>query len=359
MITAIREVAVLIRKLAFACLPALMLAGCQDPASTSQGSSRSEIRIVGSSTVFPFAKKVAEEFVNFDPERRSPILESTGTGGGVELFCSGVGANTPDIVNASRRMKKSEFDRCTANGVDGIIEIVIGFDGIALAQGKKGIEISLTVEEFYRALAADPFGKGPNKAVRWPDINPALPDTRINIFGPPSTSGTRDALEEIIMEQGCKTDPAVAALADTDEEKFEAICHAVRSDQSYTDTGENDNLIVQKLSTNPDAVGIFSYSYLADNADTVRGVPIGGVEPSYATIENGQYPGARTLYIYVKKKHVDVIPGLREFIAEFLRGGEHDGYLSKIGLIAAPDKLRGEMAGRIKALTTLDGAALK
>ncbi len=349
----------LIRKLVFACLPALVLAGCQDPASTNEGSSRSEIRIVGSSTVFPFAKKVSEEFVNFDPERRSPILESTGTGGGVELFCAGVGANTPDIVNASRRMKKSEFERCMANGVNGVIEIVIGFDGIALAQAKNGPKISLTVAEFYSALAAQPFGKGPNTALRWPDINPALPDTRINIFGPPSTSGTRDALEEIIMEQGCKTDPAVKALADSDAEKFEDICHAVRTDQAYTDTGENDNLIVQKLSTNPDAVGIFSYSYLADNADTVRGVPIGGVEPSYATIESGEYPGARTLYIYVKKKHVDVIPGLREFVAEFLRGGQPDGYLSRIGLISAPDRVRNQMQARIQSLTALDAAELK
>jgi phosphate transport system substrate-binding protein len=195
--------------------------------------------------------------------------------------------------------------------------------------------------------------------MRWPDINPALPDTRINIFGPPATSGTRDALEEIIMEKGCKTDPKVAALAETDSEQFEEICHSVRSDQAYTDTGENDNLIVQKLSTNPDAVGIFSYSYLADNADTVRGVPIGGVEPSYATIESGEYPGARTLYIYVKKRHVGVIPGLREFVTEFLRGGEHDGYLTRIGLIAAPDKVRTEMQERMKSLTPLDGSVLK
>lgn len=349
----------MIRKLAFACVPALLLAGCQDPASTNQGSSRSEIRIVGSSTVFPFAKKVAEEFVNFDPNRRSPILESTGTGGGVELFCAGVGANTPDIVNASRRMKLGEFERCAANGVDGIIEIVIGFDGIALAQAKNGPKISLSVAEFYSALAEQPFGKTTNPAVRWPDINPALPDTRINIFGPPATSGTRDALEEIIMEKGCKTDPAIAALADSNKDRFEEVCHSIRTDQAYTDTGENDNLIVQKLSTNPDAVGIFSYSYLADNADTVRGVPIGGVEPTYATIEDGTYPGARTLYIYVKKKHVDVIPGLREFVAEFLRGGEHEGYLTRIGLIAAPEKVRADMLGRVKTLATLDGSALK
>ena len=358
-VNAQKGMSVLIRKLAFACLPALLLAGCQDPASTNQGSSRNEIRIVGSSTVFPFAKKVAEEFVNFDTGRRSPILESTGTGGGVELFCAGVGANTPDIVNASRRMKKSEFERCTANGVDGVIEIVIGFDGIALAQAKNGPRISLSVAEFYTALAAQPFGKGANKAVRWPDINPALPDTRINIYGPPATSGTRDALEEIIMEKGCKTDPAVAALSDTNKDQFDTVCHSVRTDQAYTDTGENDNLIVQKLSTNPDAVGIFSYSYLADNADTVRGVPIGGVEPSYATIESGEYPGARTLYIYVKKKHVDVIPGLRDYLTEFLRGGEPDGYLTRIGLIASPEKVRSDMLARLKSLTTIDGAELK
>ncbi len=347
-----------ISKLAFACLPILALAACQDPASTSQGSSRSEIRIVGSSTVFPFAKAAAEQFTNADVERPSPILESTGTGGGIELFCSGVGANTPDIANASRRMKAAEFERCTANGVTEIIELQIGFDGIALAQSVNGPELSLTVAQFYEALAAQPFGKPNNTTQRWPDLNPALPDVRINIFGPPATSGTRDALEEIIMEKGCTSDPKIAALADSDKEQFETVCHTVRTDGPYIDAGENDNLIVQKLKANPNSVGIFSYSYLSENAATVRGVKLNGIEPSYATIESGEYPGARPMYLYIKKKHVDVIPGLREYLKEFIFGASPDNYLTKIGLISGSAALRKEMTGRIDNLVVLDGKVL-
>lgn len=347
------------KKLALVCLPLLALAGCQDPATTGQGSSRSELRIVGSSTVFPFAKKVSEQFHNADPSRPSPILESTGTGGGIELFCGGVGTAFPDIANASRRMKKAEFERCKSNGVTDIVEIEIGYDGIAIAQSVKGPALKLTVTELYDALAAKPFGKASNDHRRWSDVNGALPAVAINIYGPPSTSGTRDAVEELIMEAGCKTDPKVAALKDSDKEQFEAVCHTIRSDGAYVDTGENDNLIVQKLGSNPNSVGIFSFSYLSDNAETVRGIPINGVVPSYDSIADGSYPGARPLFLYVKKQHVGVIPGIREYLEEFMKAAGPDGSLSRDGLITSPEASRTAMMARLSSLDTLSGDELK
>jgi len=337
---------------------ALTLAGCQDPAATSQGSSRDEIRIVGSSTVFPFAKAVAEQFVNADPSRPSPILESTGTGGGMELFCAGMGANTPDIANASRRIKPAEFERCQKNGVTDIIELQIGFDGIAIAQSVKGPQLSLSTTDLYRVLAAKPFGAGSNTISNWSDLGAGKPAVKVNIFGPPSTSGTRDALEELIMEKGCKTDPAMAKLADADKDAFETNCHTIRSDGAYVDTGENDNLIVQKLGANPNSVGIFSYSYLESNADTIRGIPINGIAPTYATIENGSYPGARVLYIYVKKAHLGVIPGLGDYVEEFLGADSRNSYLVKEGLISLPDATRTAMAKRFADKQTLSASEL-
>ncbi|MEZ5710708.1 MAG: substrate-binding domain-containing protein [Blastomonas sp.] len=347
------------KKFALACLPLVALSACQDPASSGDGASRSEIRIVGSSTVFPFAKAVAEQFANADPSRKSPILESTGTGGGMELFCNGTGAATPDIANASRRMKKAEFDRCAENGVTDIVELVVGIDGIAVAQSVKGKPLTLTTLDLYKALAANPFGADKNGTASWSDINAAYPAVKLNIYGPPSTSGTRDALTELIMEPGCKTDEKTAALKDSDKEKYEAVCHEVRTDGAYVDAGENDNLIIQKLAGNPDSVGIFGYSFLEENLSTVRGVPINGVEPTYDNIASGKYPGARPLYIYVKKAHLDVIPGLREYIAEFLGAGARDGYLVKAGLIASPDEERAATKAKFEALETLKGDDLK
>jgi len=327
-------------KIALIALATLALAGCENQAG-SGGGTRDQIRIVGSSTVFPFAKAVSENFVgagNF----KAPVLESTGTGAGMSLFCSGVGADTPDIENASRRMKASEFDLCQKNGVTDIVEINIGIDGIAVAQSKDGPGFTLTPEQIYKAIAAKPFGKE-NTNKKW----------SISVYGPPSTSGTRDALTELIMEVGCKTDPATKALKDSNKDQYELICHEIRTDGAYLDTGENDNLIVQKLKSNPNAVGIFGYSFLEENLDTVRGIPISGVTPTYDAIASGEYPGARPLYIYLKKQHVGVIPGLQEFVTEFVNAGARDGYLVKAGLIASPDATRSKMQEVAKNLPLL------
>ncbi|WP_321323657.1 substrate-binding domain-containing protein [uncultured Parasphingorhabdus sp.] len=341
----------MLRTIALAAVASLGLSACQDQASGGQGGTRSEIRIVGSSTVFPFAKAVAEQF-SINGANPSPILESTGTGGGMSLFCAGVGADTPDIANASRRIKASEFELCQSNGVTDIVEVQIGIDGIAVAQANNGPAFSLTPAQIYEAIAARPYGKE-NKNEKWSDIDSSLPDFAISVYGPPSTSGTRDALTELIMEVGCTTDSATKALKDSDEEAFKDICHEVRTDGGYVDAGENDNLIVQKLKANPNSVGIFGFSFLEENLDSVRGISVSGVEPTYDAIASGNYPGARPLYVYVKKQHVGVIPGLREYMLEFIEAGSRDGYLVKAGLIASPENVRAVMTDVIRDMPPL------
>lgn len=347
----------MLRKIAFLATACLAISACQDQASGGQGGTRSEIRIVGSSTVFPFAKAVSEQF-SINGSHSSPILESTGTGGGMSLFCAGVGADTPDIANASRRIKASELELCESNGVTDVVEVQIGIDGIAVAQANDGTAFSLTPVQIYRAIAERPFGKE-NSAKNWSDIDPSLPKFPISVYGPPSTSGTRDALTELIMEVGCVTDPATKALKVSNKTEFEAICHEIRADGAYVDAGENDNLIVQKLKANPNSVGIFGYSFLEENLDSVRGIPVSGVNPTYEAIASGKYPGARPLYIYVKKQHIGVIPGLKDYVQEFLKAGARDGYLVKAGLIAAPDDVREKMAGVVQNMTPLAISDLK
>ena len=345
------------KKIALLAVSTLALTACQDEASGGQGGSRNEIRIVGSSTVFPFAKAVAEKF-SMDGTNTSPILESTGTGGGMKLFCAGVGANTPDIANASRRMKASELEMCKTNGVTDVVEIQIGIDGIVIAQSNNGLAINLTPAQIYQAIAERPYGKK-NTVKKWSDIDPSLPNVAINVYGPPSTSGTRDALTELIMEVGCKTDPKTKALKDTNEDEYKSICHDVRADGPYIDAGENDNLIVQKLKANPNSLGIFGYSFLEENSASVRGVTVSGIEPKYDAIASGKYPGARPLYIYAKKQHIGVIPGLQEYLTEFSNAGGANGYLVAIGLIASPDDVRKKVSEAVKNLPTLAGTELQ
>lgn len=345
------------KKVALLAVSTLALAACQDQAGGGQGGTRSEIRIVGSSTVFPFAKAVAEKF-SADGTQKSPILESTGTGGGMNLFCQGVGAGTPDIVNASRRIKSSEFELCKTAGVTDIVEVKIGIDGIAIAQANDGKAFELTPKQIYEAIAERPYGKK-NETKNWSDVDASLPDIAINVYGPPSTSGTRDALTELIMEVGCKTDAATKALKKSDKDEFKSICHDVRADGPYIDAGENDNFIVSKLKANPNSVGIFGYSFLEENTDSVRGIAVSGVKPEYEAIASGRYPGARPLYFYMKKQHVGVIPGLQEYVTEFVDAGANDGYLVKTGLIASPDDVRTAMSNAAKNLPVLTGEELK
>ena len=340
---------------------ALALTACQQSGSSGGGGSsgtRDTIRIVGSSTVYPFTTAVAEQFQRKNPSFKAPIVESTGTGGGMKLFCTGVGAQYPDIANASRRIKKSEVDLCAKNGVKEVIELQIGLDGIALAESKEGTPIKLTPAEVYKALAKKPFGKD-QTAQTWKDINPALPAIKIAVYGPPPTSGTRDAFAELILEKGCNSDPAMKALKESDEDEYKTLCTGIREDGAFIEAGENDNLIVQKLVANPDSVGVFGYSFLEENLDKVRGISLDNVEPTYDTIADFSYPGSRPLYIYAKAAHLNVIPGLKQFLGEFAAAWDKGGYLTRRGLIAAPDDVRAKNAEIAQKLTPMDPAGLK
>lgn len=326
-------------------------------AACGSAETRNSVRVVGSSTVYPFAKLVAETFARSNPDFASPIIESTGTGAGIQLFCAGVGANTPDIANASRRMKASEFQTCRQNGVTDITEIQVGLDGIAFASAKGGIAMNLTPAIVYRALAAKPFGKE-QTAKTWRDVDPSLPNEPILVYGPPSTSGTRDALKELILIPGCETDAAMKALKDSDVEQHAKLCTELRGDGGYVDQGEQDNLIVQKIEGNPNAVGVFGYSYLEENLDKVQGLTMNGVEPTYENIADFDYPGARPLFIYVKNAHLDAIRGLREFVGEWAKAWGRDGPLAKIGLVASPSDVAARSADAAGNFTPLDGAEL-
>ena len=313
-------------------------------ALSTEALARDSIRIVGSSTVYPFTTAVAEHFGKAGG--KTPVVESTGTGGGIKLFCAGVGEATPDIANASRPMKKAEFESCQKNGVNDIVEIKVGLDGIVLAHAKGAPEISLQQEEIFLALAKEIHDENlkfiPNPHKAWQDIDPLLPAIKIEVLGPPPTSGTRDAFLENVMEKGAKGFGALRELKDADEKdgtkNYEKVWKSLREDGAYIDAGENDNLIVQKLEGNPNAIGIFGYSFLEENTAKIKGVLVGGVEPTYENIASGKYPASRSLYIYVKKGHIDVIPGIKEFLAEYVSEktiGE-DGYLVDKGLIAMP-----------------------
>jgi phosphate transport system substrate-binding protein len=325
---------------------------------SGDGSANQSVHAVGSSTVYPFAKLVAENFARSFPDKRSPLIESTGTGNGIQLFCSGLGPNTPDMVNASRRMKPSEFDSCASNKVDEIIELQVGLDGIAFASAKGGIMLNLSPKTVYEALAAQPYGK-PQTAKTWKDVDPALPADPILVYGPPSTSGTRDALKELVMEVGCKTDPAMKALKDSNEDGYRQICTEVRDDGGYVDQGEQDNLIVQKIVGNPRAVGVFGYSYMEENADRVQGLPMDGVDPTYDNIASFKYPGARPLFVYVKKAHMRAIPGLEDFMKEWVKSWGKTGPLARIGMVAMPDEAMTANAAKVQNMLVLTKAELE
>jgi phosphate transport system substrate-binding protein len=255
-------------------------------------------------------------------------------------------------------MKKSEYEDCAKNGVDKIVEIQVGLDGIAFAEAKGGIGFALTQADVYKALAANPFGK-PNTAKTWKDVNPAFPAEAILVYGPPSTSGTRDALKELILMKGCDTNPEMKALKDSDKEKHDKICGEVRSDGAYVDAGENDNLIVQKLEANPKAIGVFGFSYLEENSDKLKGLTMNGIVPTYASIADFSYPGARPLYIYVKAAHFEAIKGLKEFVAEWAKSWSKGGLLAKQGMVVSPDDVQAKNAKVATEMTLLDASTLK
>ena len=322
-------------------------------------SSRDYIYIVGSSTVYPFATVVAERFGR-GSDFKTPKVESTGSGGGLKLFCDGVGVDYPDIANSSRAIKASEVATCAGNGVEDIIEVKIGYDGIVVANAVSAPHVELSRSDIFLALAAQVPGTEPGRLVdnpykTWKDVNPTLPETRIEVLGPPPTSGTRDAFVELAMEGGCKTIDWIAALKKTDSDAYKALCHTIREDGAFVEAGENDNLIVQKLQANPDAFGIFGFSFLDQNSDKVKGAAVDGTVPTFDAIADGDYPVSRPLYFYVKKAHVDVIPGLRGYLREFTspRAWGEEGYLSERGLIPLPDAERRAVAGAVRNLTPL------
>jgi phosphate transport system substrate-binding protein len=306
---------------------------------------REEIRIVGSSTVYPFTTAVAEAFGK--ASGKTPVVESTGTGGGMKLFCAGVGEEHPDFTNASRRMKKSEAEACVKNGVTDIIEIKVGFDGIAFAQSKEAGDVKLTKTQIFMALAKEiPGADGKlvaNPYKMWNEIDAALPAVKIEVLGPPPTSGTRDSFHELVMEKGAEGIEALKALKEADAKAFEKVWKSMREDGAYIEAGENDNLIVQKLQANKDAFGIFGYSFLEENAATIKGAEVDGATPSYESISGGTYKVSRPLFIYAKKAHIGTIPGMAEFMAEYVSDGAlgEDGYLADKGLVTLPaDQLK-------------------
>jgi phosphate transport system substrate-binding protein len=328
----------------------------------SGAQARDQIRIVGSSTVYPFTTAVAEQ-LGKSGDLKTPVVESTGTGGGMKLFCAGVGVDHPDASNASRRIKKSEYEMCQKNGVTDIVELKIGFDGIVIANAKSGPDLSLTKKQLFLALAREVPGAdgklvaNPNKT--WSDIDPSLPNEKIEVLGPPPTSGTRDAFLELVMETGAEELPALKELKKADSKAFEKVWKSIREDGAYIDAGENDNLIVQKLEANPKAVGIFGYSFLEENASKIKGATIDGGTPTFENIASGKYAVSRPLFVYVKKQHVGVVPGVDEFVEEYVSDQAigDDGYLSGKGLIPLPEDERAKVAEAARAMKTLGAEA--
>ncbi|MHA6297535.1 substrate-binding domain-containing protein [Devosia sp. CAU 1758] len=306
-------------------------------ANAAYAQSRDQIRIVGSSTVFPYTQAVSEQFAAMTGGA-APVVESTGTGGGMQIFCGGVGPDHPDITGASRAMTQSEYETCQANGVDSITEVLIGYDGLSVAHSNQGPELALTKAQIFQALAAQVEVDGEivdNPYMNWSDIDASLPDTAITVFGPPPTSGTRDAFVELVMHEGCEAFPAIDAL---EGDAKDEVCERMRQDGPFIEAGENDNLIVQRLNADPNALGIFGYSFLYENSDTLKAVAVDGVLPAPETIADGSYGVSRPLFFYIKNAHKGVIPGLDEFVTEYVSEesfGE-GGYLSERGLIPLP-----------------------
>jgi phosphate transport system substrate-binding protein len=328
-------------------------------ASTSASGARDYINIVGSSTVYPFSTVVAEQFGKAT-KFKAPKVEAMGTGGGLKLFCDGVGVKFPDIANASRRIKPSEVAQCKQNGVSEIVELKIGYDGIVLANSKQAKPLVIDLHHLWLALAKEVPGDKPNELkpnayATWAQVDPKLPDIKIEVLGPPPTSGTRDAFVELAMEHGCKHVDWIKALESSDVKKFKSVCHTIREDGAFIEAGENDNLIVQKLEANPSAFGVFGYSFLDQNSEKVQAASIDGVVPTFESIAGGKYPVSRPLFVYAKKAHVGVIPGISEYLSEFTspRAFGTEGYLADKGMIPMPEAERAQFRDVAVNLTPL------
>ncbi|MEK9723147.1 MAG: PstS family phosphate ABC transporter substrate-binding protein [Rhodospirillaceae bacterium] len=327
----------------------LMIAAAATFATVSVAEARDQIRIVGSSTVYPFSTVVAEQFGK-STKFKTPVVESTGSGGGLKLFCAGVGDQHLDITNASRAIKSSEVETCKKNGVTAVTEVKVGYDGIVISNSKASAQMKITRKQLFLALAKTvPDGKGgfmDNANKMWSDVDASLPKVKIEVLGPPPTSGTRDAFTELVMEEGCDEFSEIKALKKSDKSKHKAICQGIREDGGYIEAGENDVLIVKKLEANPNAFGIFGFSFLDQNADKIQGSKVEGVAPAFEAIADGSYPVSRPLFFYVKNAHVGKIPGIAQYLAEFTseKAWGPDGYLADKGLIPMPDAERKKYA---------------
>ena len=323
----------------------------------SGGNGGATIKVVGSSTVYPFTTAVAEAFMKANAGSRV-IVESTGTGAGMKLFCAGVGGKFPDAVDASRPMKASEYADCAKAGAKQIIEVPIGIDGLTIIESRDSPGMNLTVADIYKALAANPFGK-PNTAQTWHDVNPALSATKIRVLGPPPTSGTRDSLADLILTKGCETDPAMKEMKKSDEKKHKDICTKIREDGAYVEAGENDNLLVQKVSGDAGTLGVLGFSYLEANQDKVKAVSLAGVSPTEVTIADLSYPGSRTLFVYIKGEHLVAKPKLKDFIATYSKMWSTGGVLQKRGLVPFGGSDASNATAQAAAMKPLDPATLK
>lgn len=332
----------------------LSLASCQGPVAGEAGG-RERITAIGSSTVYPFTAVIAERFVDADPRAATPVIESTGTGAGFRLFCGGVGATHPDLAGASRRMRRSEYRLCARNGVRDVVELPIGRDGLAFAQARGAVPLRLTDAILYRALAGAPGGVA-NTARTWHDVDAALPPLPIRVYGPPATSGTRAALADMVLAPGCLAADATARrLSPADRHER---CTRLREDGAYIDAGENDNLVVRKLRADPGAIGVFGYSYLDANRDTLAGIPLNGVAPDYDAIASGRYPGARPLYLYAKAASLAARPQLAAFLDRYLAAAGPGGPLVRRGLIVSSPAERAAAADVLRQRTPLDPQTL-
>lgn len=336
--------------------PAASEGSVPSPSAAASPQSGEVIRIVGSSTVFPFTTAVAESFgarTNFP----TPVVESTGTGGGMRLFCGGVGTDTPDLTGASRRMTTSEYELCQSNGVREIVELPIGFDGIVISNVSTGPELDISRGQIWRALAAQVPGEDctmmDNPNTSWSDIDTSLPDLRIEVFGPPPTSGTRDAFVELGLEAG-----AEEVAAETGCEIPEEAMARIREDGAWIDAGENDNAIVQTLVNTPTAYGVFGYSFLAQNGDRIQAARVDGVAPEFDAIASGEYPISRSMFVYTKAQHVGVVPGIQEYLEEFTSDDAWGdfGYLTDRGLIPLPEARRAELVQRVADMDVMTEA---
>ena len=334
-----------------------LVAACGGNDSGGGGAAGSQLKIVGSSTVYPFTTAVSEAFQRANPGN-SAIVESTGTGAGIKLFCSGVGNNFPDMVNASRPMKASEYADCAKSGAKNVIELPVGIDGLTLIQAKGQPALNVTVADIYKALAANPYGK-PQTATTWKDVNPALPAIKIRVLGPPPTSGTRDSLAELILEKGCDSDPAMKALKESDKDAHKATCTKIREDGAFVEAGENDNLLVQKVAAAPGTLGVLGYSFLEENADKVAPVSIAGVTPTEATISDLSYPGSRKLFVYIKGEHMAAKPSIKQFVEAYAKGMGAGGMLAKRGLVPLGATDAAAATAQAAALKPLDPSSLK